>query len=96
MCVPLNFGSGTRIKIIESLSLGTVVLSTKKGIEGIMLKNTKPPFVEKNRKNFPKVISNIIKNNKSIKIKSLKDRIYYKNLYSMKNITESFVKKYLN
>ncbi len=96
MCVPLNFGSGTRIKIIESLSIGTVVLSTKKGIEGIMLKNTKPPFVEKNRKNFPKVISNIIKNNKSIKIKSLKDRIYYKNLYSMKNITESFVKKYLN
>ena len=40
MCVPLKFGSGTRIKIIEALSLGAIVISTKKGIEGIDLINT--------------------------------------------------------
>ena len=38
MCVPLKFGSGTRIKIIEALTLGTIVISTSKGIEGIKLK----------------------------------------------------------
>ncbi len=96
MCVPLNFGSGTRIKIIESLSIGAIVLSTKKGIEGIKLIHTKPPFVEANRKKFPKIISNIIKNNRSIKIKSSKDKAYYKNIYSMKSITEKFIEKYLN
>ena len=32
LCVPLKFGSGTRIKIIEALSLGAIVVSSKKGI----------------------------------------------------------------
>ena len=44
VCVPLKFGSGTRIKIIEALSLGTIVISSKKGIEGINLKKTNPPL----------------------------------------------------
>ena len=38
LCVPLKFGSGTRIKIIEALCLGAIVISSKKGIEGINLK----------------------------------------------------------
>ena len=42
---PLKFGSGTRIKIIEALSLGAIVISTKKGIEGIRLKSKNPPFI---------------------------------------------------
>ena len=37
MCVPLKYGSGTRIKIIEALMLGTIVISSSKGIEGIKL-----------------------------------------------------------
>ncbi len=96
MCVPLTFGSGTRIKIIESLSIGAIVLSTKKGIEGIKLKNLKPPFIESDRKNFVKTICKIIKKNKSIRSKSMNDKVYYKNLYSMKNITKDFIKKYSN
>ena len=96
MCVPLNFGSGTRIKIIESLSIGTIVLSTKKGIEGIKLKNIKPPFITRNRKNFEKMIYKIIKNNKNLRAKSLKDRFYYKNIYSMKTVTKNFINQYLN
>ena len=38
MCVPLKFGSGTRIKIIESLAVGTIVLSTKKVLKELKLK----------------------------------------------------------
>ena len=45
MCIPLNFGSGTRIKIIEALSIGAIVVSSPKGIEGIKLKNKNPPFI---------------------------------------------------
>jgi len=35
MVVPLRQGSGTRIKILESLALGTPVVSTHKGAEGL-------------------------------------------------------------
>jgi glycosyltransferase involved in cell wall biosynthesis len=35
--VPLRKGSGTRLKILESLSLGTPVVSTSKGFEGLDL-----------------------------------------------------------
>ena len=38
MVVPLDKGTGTRIKIIEALLVGAKVLSTKKGIEGILIK----------------------------------------------------------
>jgi glycosyltransferase involved in cell wall biosynthesis len=33
--IPLRFGSGTRLKALESMALGTPVVSTTKGIEGI-------------------------------------------------------------
>jgi glycosyltransferase involved in cell wall biosynthesis len=37
--VPLRQGSGTRLKILESLALGTPVVSTAKGAEGLDLMN---------------------------------------------------------
>jgi len=36
--VPLRVGGGTRLKILESLALGTPVISTSKGAEGLDLK----------------------------------------------------------
>ena len=93
MCVPLKFGSGTRVKIIEALSLGSIVVSSKKGIEGIELLNKKPPYVFNNTKNFLEILTNIIKNNKKIKNKAYKDRNYYLNKYSMKKNTSIFLKK---
>jgi glycosyltransferase involved in cell wall biosynthesis len=35
--VPLRIGGGTRLKILESLALGTPVISTSKGAEGLEL-----------------------------------------------------------
>jgi len=95
MCVPLKFGSGTRIKIIEALSLGTIVISTKKGIEGIELKNKNPPFIVNDTNLFLKTIYKIIKDNKNLKKKSLNDKSYYFKKYSMKNITANFINNHL-
>jgi glycosyltransferase involved in cell wall biosynthesis len=36
--VPLRLGGGTRLKVIESLGLGTPVVSTSKGVEGLDLR----------------------------------------------------------
>jgi glycosyltransferase involved in cell wall biosynthesis len=35
--VPLRIGGGTRLKILESLALGTPVITTSKGVEGLNL-----------------------------------------------------------
>jgi len=35
MVVPLRFGGGTRLKILEAMALGTPVVSTPKGVEGL-------------------------------------------------------------
>ena len=91
MCIPLTFGYGTRIKIIEALSIGAIVLSTKKGIEGIELNNKNPPFIISNLSNFKKKIIKIIKYNKDLKKKSHKDRKFYLKRYSMENIIRKFI-----
>ena len=95
MCVPLNFGSGTRIKILEALSLGTIVLSSKKGIEGIDLHNIKPPFMFKNEKELFNISKKIILNNRKIKLKSKKNKTYFINKYSMKKNLRIFLNDFL-
>ena len=95
LCVPLKFGSGTRIKIIEALSIGAIVISSLKGIEGIELNKKNPPFVLKNNKKFINTIDNVIKNNKSIKKKSIIAKKFYLKKYSMREITNNFLKNYL-
>ena len=94
MCVPLKFGSGTRIKIIEALSIGAIVLSTNKGIEGIELKKKNPPFIFNNSKKLLKLITYVLKNNNKIKKISVKNRSFYMKKYSMESITKDFFKKY--
>tara|TARA_Y100000816_G_C26036562_1_gene542736 strand:+ start:83 stop:1183 length:1101 start_codon:yes stop_codon:yes gene_type:complete len=96
MCVPLKFGSGTRIKIIEALTLGTIVVSSSKGIEGIKLIKKNPPFIANDKIEIIKILSKIFKNFNKLKKKSKKDKIYYKNTYSMKNITNNFIKSNLD
>ncbi len=91
LCVPLKFGSGTRIKIIEALSLGVVVISSKKGIEGISLKKINPPFITNNNESFIRKILYVIKNNKKFKNRSKSYKQYYKEKYSMKNILKRFI-----
>ncbi|MBO41844.1 MAG: hypothetical protein CMJ04_02565 [Pelagibacteraceae bacterium] len=95
LCVPLKFGSGTRIKIIEALSIGAIVISSSKGIEGIELNKKNPPFVLKNNKKFINTIDNVIKNNRSIKKKSIIAKNFYLKKYLMRKITNNFLKNCL-
>jgi len=95
MCVPLRFGSGTRIKIIEALSLGTIVISTSKGIEGIKIYKKNPPFVANSKIKMIKLIYKTLKNFNEIKKKSIERKNFYNKNYSMKNITDKFIKSNL-
>lgn len=59
--VPLRFGSGTRIKIIQAFAVGTPVISTKKGIEGIEAVNEKHFLLADKIQDFPEKILLLLK-----------------------------------
>ena len=94
MCVPLKFGSGTRIKILETLCLGGIVISSKKGIEGIDLKKKNPPFIYEKKNHLIKKIYFVLKNEKTVRKMAISEKNYYKNKYSMKIKTKEFIKKF--
>jgi len=52
MIVPLNLGSGTRLKILEGMSLKKCIVSTAKGAEGIMAENNKDIIIADSAKEF--------------------------------------------
>ncbi len=66
MIVPLLSGSGMRIKIIEGMAAGKVILTTSKGAEGISGKNGRDFLIADNAKEFIEQIIKIYKNNKLI------------------------------
>lgn len=50
--VPLREGSGTRLKVLEALALGTPVVSTSKGIEGLALEHERHVLVTDSPESF--------------------------------------------
>jgi len=69
MIVPLLSGSGMRIKIIEGMASGNIVLSTSKGAEGINGENNKDFLITNTKNDFINQIQNIA--NKKITLKEI-------------------------
>ena len=85
MIVPLEEGTGTRIKIIEALLVGCKVLSTKKGIDGILIKKNDSVHLKKKKEFYQYLIKNLNKNYKN-KVSNRLLKIY---------IMEKIVKEFL-
>lgn len=66
---PLLSGGGTRLKILEAMALGTPVVSTLKGAEGLSAKAGEHLFVADSSQDFADAIVKIMKN------KGLRDQI---------------------
>jgi len=62
--VPLRFGSGTRIKILQAFAMEKSVISTSKGVEGIKAISGKHLVIENDFERFPEKISSLLKNKK--------------------------------
>jgi len=91
--VPIFEAYGSRIKIIEALMLGTVVVSTSKGIEGLDYdKKSSTPIVTNSISEISKIIIKLSKNRR-FKQNAIKDKKVYIKKYGMKNQTEIFYKK---
>jgi len=55
---PIRSGGGTRLKILESLALGTPVVSTSKGIEGLELEDGRHVLIADDAQTF---VANVVK-----------------------------------
>ncbi len=84
MVIPLEKGTGTRIKIIEALSIGAKVLTTKKGAEGIWVKKNKSIIVSKKEDFYKYLIKNLDR-----KYKSTISKPFLKK-YTMEEIVKDF------
>lgn len=62
MIVPLLSGSGMRIKIIEGMALGKIIISTKIGTEGIKTDNGQNIIIASTAEDFIKEIKNMLIN----------------------------------
>ena len=85
MVVPLEEGTGTRIKIIEALLIGGKVLSTKKGIEGILIKKNDSVQIKKKEDFYQYLLKNL---NKKYKNKVSKRLL---KIYIMEKIVKEFL-----
>ena len=86
MVVPIDKGTGTRIKIIEAMLIGAKILTTKKGIEGISFKKNRFPIVLKKKLFYRSIVNNLKKNIKN------KESIQFNNYYTMEKIVNNFFK----
>ena len=60
--VPLRKGGGTRLKILEALSLGVPVITTSKGVEGLDLFPEKDIFIADQPETFANTILKVLEN----------------------------------
>jgi glycosyltransferase involved in cell wall biosynthesis len=90
--VPLFSGSGIRVKILEAMSLGKVVLSTPKGFEGIGIKNLENGIVFKNKTDLIEIIDQI--NSLNISKIGGAARRHIQNNFSAKSIAKDLLNFY--
>ncbi|MDW8214641.1 MAG: glycosyltransferase family 4 protein [Roseiflexaceae bacterium] len=58
--VPLRLGGGTRLKVLEALALGTPVVSTPKGVEGLELEHNVHVLIAQTAREFAEATLNIL------------------------------------
>jgi polysaccharide biosynthesis protein PslH len=60
MVVPLFSGSGMRVKIVEGMALGRVIISTPLGIEGLPVNAGKNILIASDSRSFQEILTSII------------------------------------
>ena len=94
MVVPLFSGSGMRVKIIEAMAAGKVVISTSIGIEGIDLTHNKNVIVANSSDEFVSAIKNLC-DNKELFLQIAKNAgIFVKEQLNNKKIVANLMKFY--
>lgn len=92
LAAPYKFGGGTRLKILECLSMQVPVVATPAGVQGINLHNIPSIFIA-NEQDFAKQTINLLENYEKIKKTTPKGRRLVKEHYSWKGVVGKFLSK---
>jgi hypothetical protein len=93
LLIPLTQGFGTKLKIIESLMIGALIISSKMGMIGIKRNKQKVPFVFSNYKEMYKQIDLAVKKKSHYKVLAKSSVNFYKKNYLMENQIKYLLKK---
>jgi len=85
MIVPLRSGSGTRVKILEALSLGIPVLTTSKGCEGLDLKHKEHVLIADSPAQWVDAIR-LIKNEEMVRLLRSNGLIYIEQNHNINSL----------
>ena len=88
--VPLRLGAGTRLKIIESMALGTPVVSTRKGAEGLDIMHGENILLADTPVEISKAILDVLHNPHLRQTLSENGRALVKNKYSADAMGKNF------
>ncbi len=86
--VPIRYGSGIRIKILEAMSWGLPVVSTYEGAEGLEVKNEREIILGENEEDFENKIFLLLRD-RNLQIELIKNAcLFLKEKYSYKNLNK--------
>lgn len=92
--VPLFSGSGTRVKILEAMALGKIVLTTSIGLEGIPAVDGKDLFICDDKNSFVSMARKLLMDD-TLRVKISKSaRAFVEEHYDNDKIAERLLKKY--
>jgi polysaccharide biosynthesis protein PslH len=89
--VPLREGSGTRLKILEAMALGTCVVTTSKGAEGLNVKHGEHLLITDNPLDFAKATVQLLTDQNLAQYLAMNARQLVQQEYDWQNIGERFV-----
>lgn len=92
MIVPLLSGGGMRLKILEALALGRIIITTSIGLEGIEAKNGKEVLIANTQEEFLEKIIYCKNNQKNLKEISTNAIKLFKTKYNLSNLVDNFLK----
>ena len=88
--VPIFSGGGVKVKLLEALGYGKIVVTTKKGIEGTKFKNKKHLIATENSNVFAKECISIMNNPKKYEVMQKNVIQLMTEEYSWKSIINAF------
>ena len=94
MIVPLFSGSGTRVKIIEGLALGKIIITTAIGTEGIAVKDKEHVLIANTAAEFKEAILFCRNNQKAMEQISMNARRFIEQNYNQKKIAKFLFESY--
>lgn len=91
---PILFGAGVKVKTIDALARGQIVITTTKGVEGTELQNGKHLIVEDHPDKLAEVCCEVLKNREAYRFLAEDGLVYIKRVHTIEHQAEIIDKEF--